>query len=299
MLAASYRHHVAPPRDGRLRGRVSRYAWGRDYHNVLARRARPLLRFLDENAPGSKSRFVVDHAPFLERPFARRAGIGWQGKNTMILARGIGSWTFLAAILTTVELEPDAPVAPHCGSCTRCLPTCPTGALGRPYELVNDLCISFQTIENRGAIPRPLRKQMGNWVFGCDLCQEDCPVNDDGPPGLDAFAPVTPDDAYPDLERLLALGKEEFRERFRGRPVARARYGGLLRNACIALGNLGDERAVPVLAKALLHEEPLVRGHAAWALGRLGAHRPLEARWAVEKDSFARGEIADALEDCA
>ncbi|MGH7856067.1 MAG: tRNA epoxyqueuosine(34) reductase QueG, partial [Candidatus Binatia bacterium] len=260
LFAASYRHERSAPADGGLRGRIARYAWGRDYHNVLEKRARPLLRLLAERSPGSRSRFLVDHGPLMERAYARAAGLGWQGKNTMLLARGVGSFTFLAAILTTVELDSDRPVAQTCGACTRCLPSCPTGAIRSEYEVVNDLCIAYQTIENRGVIPRPIRRSIGDWVFGCDLCQESCPVNDSsGPEGLPEFDAREPDDAWPELVAILSLGEEDFRRRFAGRPVLRARYPGLLRNACIALGNLGDVRAVPALAGALAHREPLVR----------------------------------------
>ncbi|MGH7819904.1 MAG: tRNA epoxyqueuosine(34) reductase QueG, partial [Candidatus Binatia bacterium] len=228
LLAASYRHEAKAPQDDRLRGRVSRYAWGRDYHRVLETRGRPLLRLLSERAPGSAGRFVVDHAPLMERAYARAAGLGWQGKNTMLLARGVGSWTFLAALLTTVELEPDAPVAQSCGACTRCLPSCPTGAIRSEYEVVSDLCIAYHTIENRGVIPRAIRASIGEWLFGCDLCQEACPVNDSsGPPGLPELDARAPNDAWPDLAEVLSLTEEEFRKRFAGRALLRARWPGL------------------------------------------------------------------------
>jgi epoxyqueuosine reductase len=299
LLAASYAHAAPEIRDRRLRGRVSRYAWGRDYHHVLEKRARPLVVHLRDTVPGSRQRLMVDHGPLLERAYAQAAGLGWQGKNTMLLARGVGSYTLIASLLTTVALEPDAPVSQSCGACTRCLPSCPTGALRSPGELVNDLCISYHTIENRGVIPREFRPLVADWVFGCDLCQEACPVNENvasgGLPELDA---VSPGDAFPDLLELLALSEEEFRRRFAGRPLMRAKYRGMLRNACVALGNLGDTGAVPALEGALAHREPLVRGHAAWALGRLGAARPLRRRSAVEADEWVRAEITAALADC-
>jgi epoxyqueuosine reductase len=240
---------------------------------------------------------LVDHGPLAERAYARAAGLGWQGKNTMLLARGVGSYTFLAAILTSVELAPDSAAAQTCGSCTRCLPACPTGALRSEYELVNDLCIAYHTIENRGPIPRELRRKIGDWVFGCDLCQEACPVNDAGrPEGLAEFSPSRSEDAFPDLVELLSLSEAEFRERFAGRPLLRARYAGLLRNACVALGNLGDARACGPLSAALDHAQALVRGHAAWALGRLASSAPLRARLARETDPWVRDEITEALE---
>jgi epoxyqueuosine reductase len=305
LLAASYRN-PPPPRSGQaLRGRVARYAWGRDYHRVLERRARPLLRLLAERRPGSRSRVLVDHGPLAERAYARAAGLAWQGKNTMVFTRGVGSYTFLAAILTTVELAPDSAATQSCGTCARCLPACPTGALRSAYELVNDLCIAYHTIENRGPIPRELRARMGDWVFGCDVCQDACPVNDARPEqnrsgeaeqGLPEFAAADEADAFPDLVELLAIDEPEFHRRFAGRPILRAKYAGLLRNVCVALGNLGERTAVPALARALDHDEPLVRGHAAWALGRLGAADVLRARIERETDPWVREEIAAALE---
>jgi epoxyqueuosine reductase len=298
LLAASYRHAEPPKADDRPRGRVSRYARGRDYHRVLEKRCRPLVRFLAERVPGSRSRVMVDHGPLNERAYARAAGLGWQGKNTMLLVRGLGSWSFLAAIVTSAELAPDPPLPLSCGACARCLPACPTGALRSAYELVNDLCIAYQTIENRGPIPRDLRPLVGDWVFGCDLCQEVCPVADPAEPdGLAEFAPASPDDAHPDLIELLSISEEEFRRRFAGRPILRARWAGLLRNVCVALGNLGDPRALAALGEALVHQEPLVRGHAAWALGRLGGRATLARRLDAESDPSVREEILAALRD--
>jgi epoxyqueuosine reductase len=241
---------------------------------------------------------LVDHGPLAERAYARAAGLGWQGKNTMLLARGVGSYTFLAAILTSVELEPDSAAAQTCGACTRCLPACPTGALRSEYELVNDLCIAYQTIENRGPIPRELRPRIGDWVFGCDLCQQACPVNDaDVAEGLAEFSAARSEDAFPDLVELLSLSEAEFRARFARRALLRAQYAGLLRNACVVLGNLGDARACGALAAALDHPKELVRGHAAWALGRLASVVPLRERLAREGDPWVREEITQALED--
>lgn len=297
LLSASYRH-PNPPRSGRRpRGRIARYAWGRDYHRVLEKRARPLLRHLAQQRPDAKSRFMVDHGPLAERAFARAAGLGWQGKNTLLLARGVGSYTFLAAILTTAVLEPDPPVAQGCGACARCLPACPTGALRSEYDLVSDLCIAHHTIENRGVIPRALRPLIGDWVFGCDLCQDACPVNDSPrSEGLPEFAAADEDAAFPDLLALLEIDEAEFRRRFAGRAILRAKYAGFVRNVCVALGNAGDPSAAGPLARALEHRETLVRGHAAWALGRLGERRPLLDRRAREPDRWVRDEIDCALE---
>jgi len=297
LLSASYRHPAPPRHGGGPRGRIARYAWGRDYHRVLERRAKFLLHRLVERVPGSRSRLWIDHGPLAERAYARAAGLGWQGKNTLLLARGVGSYTFLAAIVTSVPLEPDPPARPACGACARCLPACPTGALRSAYELVNDLCIAHQTIENRGVIPPALRPKMGDWIFGCDLCQEACPVNDPpGAAGLPEFTPADEDAAFPDLVALLELDEGAFRRHFAGRAILRAKYAGFLRNVCIALGNVGGRGAAEALGRALEHREALVRGHAAWALGRLGAWQPLRSRREQEADPWVREEIDQALE---
>jgi epoxyqueuosine reductase len=299
VLAAAYGRTMPPcPKDGRLRGRVARYAWGRDYHRLLPKKARPLLRLLEERAPGSASRFVADSHPLAERAYAAAGGLGWQGKNSMLLMRGFGSFTLLSAIVTTVALEADEPSRESCGSCRRCLPACPTGAIRSEYEVVNDRCIAFWTIEHRGAIPRTIRPALGDWIFGCDVCQDVCPANETAEaaamPGLRA---ADLEAARPDLLELLATNEEDFRRRYRGRAVARANHSGLVRNACVALGNLGDRRAVPALHAALAHPEPLVRGHAAWALGRLDARRALAGALPFETDPSVREEILAALDE--
>src|SRR5579883_1445140 len=311
-LAAPYKTEHVPDRpiDG-LRGRVARYAWGRDYHRVLERKLRTLAGFIEERCAdgdgeqggggnagmrGVRSRGLVDYGPLAERAYAARAGIGWFGKNTNLLLPGLGSWVLLAELVTTAPLEPDAPLAKSCGGCTRCIAACPTGAISGPYVVDNRRCISFQTIENRGWIPHELRPLMGDWVFGCDLCQDVCPVGQ-GHEGtsLPELQPASLDAALPELTSLLALSEDEFRERFQGRAIMRAKRAGLARNACVALGNLGDAAAVPALAVALVHDPaPIVRGHAAWALGRIGgatAHAALEQARAGEDEAAVLEEI--------
>src|SRR5579883_1389941 len=304
-LAAPYKTEHVPDRpiDG-LRGRVARYAWGRDYHRVLEKKLRTLAAFIDErcNAAcgGVRSRGLVDYGPLAERAYAARAGIGWFGKNTNLLLPGLGSWVLLAELVTTAPLEPDAQLAKSCGGCTRCISACPTGAISGPYVVDNRRCISFQTIENRGWIPRELRPLMGDWVFGCDLSQDVCPVGR-GHTGtsLPELAPAGLEAALPELTGLLALSEEEFRDCFQGRAIMRAKRAGLARNACVALGNLGDPAAVPALAAALQHDPaPIVRGHAAWALGRIGggaARAALQQAGATEGDPAVQDEIAAAL----
>ena len=284
-------------------GRIASYALGRDYHEVLLERMQPLVELLRNQ--GYRAKTYVDHGWMLDRAAAARAGIGWLGKNTNLLVPGTGSYVLLAEIVTSAELETDEPIKKSCGSCDACIRACPTGALVEPGVLDNRLCISFWTIEHRGVIPREMRPRIGDWIFGCDICQDVCPVNAAARPpapddqALQAFGPLI--DARPRLEELLTIDDEEFRVRFRHSAVWRARRSGLIRNACIALGNAGDRSSVPSLEAALADREPLIRGHAAWALGRLGgasARRALEAALSREDDAWVREECELALEDC-
>jgi epoxyqueuosine reductase len=291
------------PDEGGPRGRIASYALGRDYHEVLLERMQPLLAMLRER--GHVAKTYVDHGWMLDRAAAARAGLGWLGKNTNLLIPGVGSSVLLAEIVTSAELEPDQPLKKTCGSCDACMRVCPTGALIEPGVLDNRRCISFWTIEHRGVIPMDMRPLIGDWIFGCDLCQEICPVNVNpraaapDPEALEAFGPMI--DARPRLEELLALDEDGFRARFRTSAVWRTRRSGLLRNVCIALGNIADRTSVPALATALDDLEPLVRGHAAWALGRLGggtARAQLERALSRETDAWVRDECALALQAC-
>src|SRR5713101_7112110 len=264
------------------RGRIASYALGRDYHEVLLERMQPLLAMLREQ--GHVAKTYVDHGWMLDRAAAARAGLGWLGKNTNLLVPGVGSYVLLAEIVTSAELDLDEPLKKSCGSCDACMRVCPTGALIQPGVLDNRRCISFWTIEHRGVIPFDIRPLIGDWIFGCDLCQEVCPVNArpaaPDPNALAAFGP--PIEARPRLEELLTLDDAAFCVRFRESALWRTRRAGLLRNVCIALGNVADRGSVPALAGALDDPEPLVRGHAAWALGRLGG-------------TAARAALAEAL----
>ena len=285
---------------GPLQGRVARYAWGRDYHNVFKKRLRRLASMLAERMGRPiRHRVYVDDGPMLDREVAQRAGIGFFGKNTNILT-GIGSWVFLGQIITDLELPPDEPSRKSCGACTACMPACPTGAIVAPYVIDSNRCIAYLTIENRGPIPLELRAPMGDRVFGCDICQEVCPVNvtRGEPTSEPAFRAPQAFSAL-DLTEVLALDEEAFRVRFLGSPIRRATRVGLQRNACVVLGNLGDRSAIPALAQALRGGDPLVRGHAAWALGRLGgaqAAQALEAGRETEPDPWVREEIVAAIE---
>ncbi len=336
------------PRDlttpGDPHGRVSCYAWGDDYHEVIRTRLDQLTAYMRGfAAPGEEKTIVfVDTGRMVDRAIAQRSGLGWFGKNTNILTKGWGSWVFLSEVVTSLDLKPDAPTAANCGQCEICLHACPTNAFVAPYVLDSRRCISYLTIELRGSIPLELRPLIGAHIFGCDICQEVCPVNQVAERRLRAAGwPASPTGSHqqfiaantvrrhfsaansqtpatetaatrqrlefqprasigssPALIPLLALDEEGFRERFRHSPIKRAKRRGLLRNVCVALGNIGDPVAVPALIGALHDAEPLVRGHAAWALGRIGgiaARTALTEALAQDEDETVRTEIRCAL----
>jgi epoxyqueuosine reductase len=285
-------------------GRVARYARGRDYHDVIPPRLRALAAAIVELCgPETKCRTFVDTGPLVDRAAAERAGLGFVGKNTCLLTGRYGSYVFLSAILTTAALPSDPFVTRDCGSCRACLNACPTGAFIAPRQLDATRCISYLTIEHRGAIPHALRPRIGDWVFGCDVCQEVCPWNRArSPTAHEEFAPQAGAGNTLDLAELLTLDEAAFRARFRGTPLMRTKRRGLLRNAAIALGNSGDRAVIPALLGALSDAEPLVRGHAAWALGELAplpaeAIATLRTALAAETDPEARAEMRAALGD--
>ena len=279
-------------------GLIARYARGRDYHRVMKRRMRRMVLDLQDRL-GSQfaARWYVDDGPMLDRAAAARAGLGWFGKNGNILSPTYGSWILLGQLITDLPLVPDAPLSKTCGQCARCIPACPTDAIVAPYVVDNRRCISYLTIEHKGDIPLELRPALGTWVFGCDICQEVCPVN------RKAKATNDPnfgrrDLSAVDLVELLKMSEAEFRRRFAGTPIMRAKRDGMQRNACVALGNLGDPTGVPALAWALRDAAPVVRGHAAWALGQIANRDALDAlRTAVsgESDGGVLIEIRQAL----
>jgi epoxyqueuosine reductase len=251
-------------------GRISSYAGGLDYHDVLRDKLKVLLSWIQEQVPGTRGRAVIDTAPLLERDFARRAGLGWFGKNTMLLHKKLGSYFFLGALLLDLALPADEPFSTsHCGTCTRCLDACPTDAFVGPYQLDARRCISYLTIELRGSVPEELRGPMGDWIFGCDVCQDVCPWNRKAPLGDEASLLPGVTGSQVDLLELMGLNEEEFRERYRHTPIWRARRAGLLRNAAIALGNVGDCRAIPALERALTDAEPVIREAARWAIAQI------------------------------
>jgi len=281
------------------RGRIANYAWGADYHAVMTPRLEALAEWLRAQAPADsvRSRVYVDTGAILERDHAETAGLGFTGKNTLLIHPRRGSWLFLGELLTTLPLAYDAPRAPlpTCGSCRRCLDACPTNAFPQPYVLDARRCISYLTIELKGWIPRDLRPLLGNWVYGCDVCQEVCPFN--------RFAQATPETAFhppvadaiaPPLLDLLALDEAAFQTRFARSPIRRIKRARLVRNACVAAGNWGSPTAVPILTHLLADPEPLVRGHAAWALRRIGgtvAETAVAAALSHEIDPRVREEM--------
>lgn len=284
-------------------GPIARYARGDDYHDVVLEKLQVLEAWLNtELGREVWSHSYVDTGPFLERDMARQAGLGWFGKNTNLLHPQLGSFFLLGTIFTELDLEPDAPFeTEHCGTCTRCLDACPTGAFVAPYVLDARRCISYLTIELRGPIPHELREAMGSLVFGCDICQDVCPwnVKFSRPAAHGALVPRA-ENREPDLAQLLLLDEEQFRARFAHSPVRRTKRRGLARNAAVALGNRREVRDVPTLARALVHDpDPLVRGHAAWALGRFTgnttASSALQGALKSEEDSSVRSEIELSL----
>ena len=302
-LAMSYLTGEPRPTGPGPHGKIGRYAWGDDYHQVMKAR---LGQFVDglSAAVGRpiKSRIFVDDGPMNDRAAAERAGVGWFGKNTNILTPSHGSWVLLGQVITDLELEPDRPLSKTCGECVMCIDACPTGAIVAPYVVDNTRCISFLTIELRGPIPREMRPLVGDWVFGCDICQDVCPVNIKAAPGQERAFHQRHDFAAPDLIPLLDLDDDEFRERFRNSPIKRAKRSGLQRNVCVALGNIGDPAAIPALAGALQGSDTLVRVHAAWALGRIGGPQSasiLHSALASEHDNEVRKEIEASMADMA
>jgi epoxyqueuosine reductase len=251
-------------------GLIARYARHNDYHDVLGERLKQLAVFVDRmGGAATRSRWYVDTGPLLERDFAQRAGLGFIGKHTNLISRKFGNWLLLAEIITTLELEPDAPEQNHCGKCTRCLAACPTNAITAPFQLDARRCISYLTIELKGPIPVELRPAIGNRIFGCDDCLAACPWNRFAREGSLMKTHARPELAAPDLLELLRLDESGFKSRFAGTPVLRTKRRGLLRNVCVALGNVGDASALPHLQTAAHDPEPLIAEHAHWAIAQI------------------------------
>ena len=300
-LACSYLGDSADSSDT-LNGRIARYSWGDDYHRVLKKRIADFCADLSELVDIElKLRIFVDDGPMNDRAAARRSGVGWVGKNTNILTPSHGSWVLLGQVITNLPLPSDLPLKKSCGNCVRCIDDCPTGAIVAPYVIDNKRCISYLTIELRGVIPRDLRPLMGDWIFGCDICQDVCPVNLKALPGhLEEFKQRN-GFSTPELVPILEMDQVTFSDRYKNSPIKRTKLVGLQRNACVALGNNGDEKAILPLSKALCSsEESVVRLHAAWAIGRIGGREAatvLERARDSESDAEVLEEIILSLEE--
>jgi epoxyqueuosine reductase len=252
---------------GQVQGRIARYAYGDDYHQIMLAAMRPLGSFLERQ--GGVQKLYVDTGPILERDFAAESGIAWQGKSTMCLSRRLGTWFFLGTILTTLPIDPDSPARNRCGSCVRCIEACPTGAITAPYQLDARRCISYLTIENKGSIPLEHRRAIGDRIFGCDDCLAACPWN--------RFAVRTREDRFhmpanlqnTRLSSLAALSDAEFRSLFRNSPICRIKRNRFVRNVCVALGNVGGKEDLPVLKKLAQDQDELIAEHAKWAIGEI------------------------------
>ncbi|HEY5991879.1 MAG TPA: tRNA epoxyqueuosine(34) reductase QueG [Candidatus Udaeobacter sp.] len=257
-------------------GRIARYAWGDDYHDVIEAKLDEIDQFLRDF--GGQQKCYVDTGPILERDYASQAGSGWHGKNTMLIDERLGTWFFLAEILTTLELPIDEPVKDRCGTCDRCIKACPTGAITAPHRLDARLCISYLTIELKGSIPLELRPLIGDRIFGCDDCLDVCPWN--------RFAQISHETAFSArkstagmaLREYLRLSDAEFRQLFKNSPIKRIKRRGFLRNVCIALGNAGDVSDLPALERAAADPEPLIAEHAGWAIEQIRARHGIH-RW--------------------
>jgi epoxyqueuosine reductase len=274
-LSISYAHtdpETTGSSGGSGLGIVARYARHRDYHHVLRKPLEALSNFISRlGGAGTRSLWYVDTGPVLERDVSQRAGLGFIGKHTNLVSRTLGNWNLLAEILTTLELEPDEPEKNRCGSCTRCIAACPTGAIKAAFRLDARLCISYLTIELKGPIPAELRPAIGNRIYGCDDCLAACPWNRFAREGRLMKVAARGDLAQPDLVQLLLLDEREFNRRFAGTPMLRTKRRGLLRNVCVALGNTGAQSSLPALQKAANDPEPLIAEHAYWAIQRIRA----------------------------
>ena len=290
------------PPEGKLNGRIAAYALNQDYHDVLGEKLQILVDFLEEiTGQVIPNRWYTDTGPVLERDLAQRAGLGWIGKNTLLINQGYGSYFFLAEILLGIKLKRDPPFSTqHCGDCTHCLDACPTGSLFAPYSLDANKCISYLTIEYGEMIPLELRPLMKDWIFGCDICQQVCPWNQSLKENPEIIEEFKPREDLIDLDLIdeLGLSQGEFSARFKGSPVKRAKRAGYLRNVALALGNKKDDAALADLAAALDDPEPLIRGVAAWSLGEINGEKArqfLEIAGENEKDSLVMKEIQESL----
>jgi epoxyqueuosine reductase len=272
VIALNYfQGQTQPSRTAGPTGRIARYAWGDDYHDLITNRLEKIDQFL--RGFGGQQKYYVDTGPLLERDYAAEAGIGWHGKSTMLIDQRLGTWFFLAEVLTTLELPPDEPVADRCGTCDRCIRACPTGAIMGPHRLDARRCVSYLTIELRGSIPSDLRPMIGDRIFGCDDCLDACPWNRFAKASRETAFSARPSTIGVRLRDYLGLSDEDFRVLFRGSPIKRIKRRGFLRNVCVALGNVGDASDLPALELAAADREPIIAEHADWAIQQIrGRH---------------------------
>jgi len=271
-------------------GRIARYAWGDDYHDLIESKLNKIDEFLREF--GGQQKCYVDTGPILERDHAAQAGIGWHGKSTMLIDERLGTWFFLAEVLTTLALPPDEPVPDRCGTCERCIKACPTGAITAPHRLDARLCISYLTIELKGSIPLELRPLIGNRIFGCDDCLDACPWNRFAQVSREAAFSARPATMGMPLRDYLSLNDHEFRVLFRNSPIKRIKRRGFLRNVCVALGNIGDSSDLAALERAAADSERLIAEHAKWAIHQIQSrHRIGPPQWGTRPSSFRRTAI--------
>jgi epoxyqueuosine reductase len=261
VLAKNYFQGGSNPR---LNGRIARYAFGEDYHQLMLDAMRPICEFLTGH--GGIQKTYVDTGPVLERDFAAESGIAWQGKSTMCLSQKLGTWFFLGTILTTLPIDADLPARNRCGACTRCIDACPTGAITAPYQLDARRCISYLTIENKGPIPAEYRQAIGDRIYGCDDCLEACPWNRFAMATRETRFQMPPEIQNMSLRSLATLSNDEFRSLFRRSPIRRIKRNRFVRNVCVALGNVGTEEDLPVLEDLASDQDALIAEHAAWAI---------------------------------
>jgi epoxyqueuosine reductase len=270
VLALNYWQGEKPNQsDSAATGKIARYAWGDDYHDVFSPKLKALDEFLKQ--AGGAQKWYVDTGPVLERDHAAAAGIGWHGKSTMLIDTQLGTWFFLAEILTTLELSIDAPVGDRCGTCSRCIDACPTGAITSPHHVDARRCISYLTIEHKTAIPLELRPLVGDRIFGCDDCLDACPWNRFAQASRELAFQARPSTNGISLRDYLSITDEQFRQMFRGSPIKRIKRNRFLRNVCVALGNVGDASDLPALENAAEDPDPLIAEHALWAIDRIRA----------------------------
>ena len=302
MLGMHYSGYESIPETSPGQGRIARYANGTvDYHDLIHSRLKSLHVFHDDLLPAESSRGIVDTAPLLEREFAQLSGIGWIGKNTMLISKEQGSYFFLAALLSTADLQADNPqTTDHCGTCTACLDACPTDAFPEPFVLNANRCISYLTIEHRDEISGDLRTGMGDWLFGCDICQEVCPWNRHGDYCEEPDLQSSHELANLELYQLFNLDDDAFRNRFRKTPLWRPKRRGILRNAAIVLGNQAHRESIPALCKGLSDIEPLVRSACAWAIGKINSPDSiliLETALGVESNETVLKELQKSIHE--